>query len=1298
MATTPALNITHLEANQGSPEITENESKDILSTAVADYLVINFASDADYTFATGAGVQEWHHGQIQFTDTGVVLTAGRNIIVPDEPKLYIIDNQTAQTLTIKTSAGTQTVDVLTTEGTYVRCDGSEVYLITAGGSGGSTITSPGAMAMDPATLTDADITLSNNDLTVTHNSGSARDGVFGLRPVGGVPVYFEVSLDDVTGGANSIDVLLAPNTTDLQDSTSVSGWRGLLFGHNEATYRGDDDIEHFLGSEGRTNPTAGVNDIFNVAVDPQTGKVWIGVNDTYLDSGNPSTGANPYVTIPELVGGSWYPALNLRNVTAATFAFASDDWTYSAPTGFNEMPVEYLHRTASGVEDDVHPQYYNMVRGDERYLQNQAPQRLETDAEHGSNTSVYEPEGVHTRHTSSGTNGGVASQLPLGPGKVYAEFEVVDATSTWMLFGLVPPTWTRTNRIGDNAGDGVGYRINGSTSNEGVDTTGLTTAGVNDIVSIAIDVSTGEFWFAINDAWESGDPALGTSPSETDTNVDETWFFGITQFQTNECRALFRACDLTYDIPDGFTVLPNSTLHNTLTSRDAADAHPQYALTAGALLDDATLNALASTLKTSASIPDVFVYDTRRDSDGGAWRKRTAHTSWYNETLDTASRGATAEFPEVALIVADDNDDTLTVYDATDSSIPMWMIFDWTTSNNALGVSASATSAITAAEGFIYRGSPAEGLYWADFILDNARKINATDLYVTTQRLADRTGVAAHTVLDPAVELVSVAVRDVAAYATASTPIDPARGVPRPTVAVATDGGVSVVQPDVTVIDLTDTNGDFIDISRDDPPRMAMGYDTGTNAEVHVWSDLDAVAAGSVSATRDAHYSSTGTPDLDLLDTGMNRIAYCGRTRLAMAQDAGLTQVLEHASSPSAGMLALTTKDYATGWTIDDVRGAWLANSKTVDRSTYGNALTETGTVTEAAVATGAELNGYSGFSGSNYLSQAHDTDFDFGTGDFSIVYWYNNSSVPAQQYVFDRNGPSGGRMLSYIDPSTGVVFYTEVGAATSIVSSGAVAQADSRWHMAVLTRAGGTHEVWIDNTLHASSSLTIRDVSSTDAIVRIGASAASGALPAAQTTVSLMRISPTVPSPSQIARMYADEAPLFKDDADCLLDGTADQVDAVAYDHDQGRLYAGTSWGWSEFEGLSRAASAATAVGAPVAVSAAHGKVLRAGASSVTAEVPAQNLREEDDRNRARTDNDPSKFQRFRFTFGGGDTDAALPAGFRSWAVYHSGTLDLEGGSDDYTVTYDGLAETIVYNAAPGAGEVVVFARREIS
>ena len=42
-----------------------------------------------------------------------------------------------------------------------------------------------------------------------------------------------------------------------------------------------------------------------------------------------------------------------------------------------------------------------------------------------------------------------------------------------------------------------------------------------------------------------------------------------------------------------------------------------------------------------------------KDSDGGAWRKRTQHTSWYNETLGTSTRGTRREFPAVAVIVAE---------------------------------------------------------------------------------------------------------------------------------------------------------------------------------------------------------------------------------------------------------------------------------------------------------------------------------------------------------------------------------------------------------------------------------------------------------------------------------------------------------------------------------------------------------------------------------------------------------------------------------------------------------------------
>ena len=72
----------------------------------------------------------------------------------------------------------------------------------------------------------------------------------------------------------------------------------------------------------------------------------------------------------------------------------------------------------------------------------------------------------------------------------------------------------------------------------------------------------------------------------------------------------------------------------------------------------------------------LFVYDTRNDSDGGAWRYRTQNTSWYNERV-SSKRGARKEFPTVALLVVSEDDNrAIHIYDGDDPNLPMWMIID----------------------------------------------------------------------------------------------------------------------------------------------------------------------------------------------------------------------------------------------------------------------------------------------------------------------------------------------------------------------------------------------------------------------------------------------------------------------------------------------------------------------------------------------------------------------------------------------------------------------------------------------
>ena len=135
------------------------------------------------------------------------------------------------------------------------------------------------------------------------------------------------------------------------------------------------------------------------------------------------------------------------------------------------------------------------------------------------------------------------------------------------------------------------------------------------------------------------------------------------------------------------------------------------------------LDAVAKDISDTAV--DVFVYDTRKDSDGGAWRQRTQHTSWYNETLNTATRGSRKEFPAVAVIVAEQR--KVKIYDGDDPNLPMWMIFDDTNADGSALVSTGSSRDWTSVQmlngrlavGMGYSSTTGMGVDQVDFISDS---------------------------------------------------------------------------------------------------------------------------------------------------------------------------------------------------------------------------------------------------------------------------------------------------------------------------------------------------------------------------------------------------------------------------------------------------------------------------------------------------------------------------------------------------------------------------------------------------
>lgn len=89
-------------------------------------VVHNVASDADVTLSADQNGADL----VEVTDTGVLLTTGRNVVVDTRARLIAVRNSTAQALTVKTAAGTG-IAIAAGNGALLWGDGTNVRRLTA---------------------------------------------------------------------------------------------------------------------------------------------------------------------------------------------------------------------------------------------------------------------------------------------------------------------------------------------------------------------------------------------------------------------------------------------------------------------------------------------------------------------------------------------------------------------------------------------------------------------------------------------------------------------------------------------------------------------------------------------------------------------------------------------------------------------------------------------------------------------------------------------------------------------------------------------------------------------------------------------------------------------------------------------------------------------------------------------------------------------------------------------------------------------------------------------------------------
>jgi hypothetical protein len=244
------------------------------------------------------------------------------------------------------------------------------------------------------------------------------------------------------------------------------------------------------------------------------------------------------------------------------------------------------------------------------------------------------------------------------------------------------------------------------------------------------------------------------------------------------------------------------------------------------------------------------------------------------------------------------------------------------------------------------------------------------------------------------------------------------------------------------------------------------------------------------------------------------------------------------------------------------------------DRSVNNNDLQIIGEINKTPVAPGADLVAYSGFSENDYLVQPYNEDLDFGTGDFCVMGWFKQSPTTDFHTYLSR----GGRISIYIDASTSKLNFRVTDGTNHMNCLSASAVDNDIWTFFVGVKLDGKTYNYINGELGQVADYTTVGSLDGEFVTHIGVNHSSGARRPSD-ELALWRISATVPTADQIAKIYRDEKVLFQDGSQATLYGTSDAVTALAYDEKTELLHVGTSSGRSDFSGLRRINNTTTAI-----------------------------------------------------------------------------------------------------------------------
>ena len=363
--------------------------------------------------------------------------------------------------------------------------------------------------------------------------------------------------------------------------------------------------------------------------------------------------------------------------------------------------------------------------------------------------------------------------------------------------------------------------------------------------------------------------------------------------------------------------------------------------------------------KTSDTAVDIFVYDTSKDSDGGAWRKKATKQSWYNENV-SQRRGARKEFPAVAVIVVQSS--YVTIYDGDDPNLPMWMEF---TVNNSPGQIVFTNPTCThMLNGLLVIGTNPNATnndYWDggiklfNFISEDIRSYSGTRSMIYDMNISQRND---STVLhyDTTNVLVSPNVSAVTMFVLPNAKTDVDTGIPIPTILAATRRGISVVRDSGVVYDMEVSVGggsnyqtNSIEITKD--LKIIHNWDDRAS---NAYSFISIIPLSLLESDSSYGYEyqfrnegtygyNAGSNSLDIFDTTSTYFVDAVPTELgyfAIGSNNGLVNIQHIPQSLNnggrsglgdarfnGGMHCRIANNFNTGWMFNNIKGAFLSDT-----------------------------------------------------------------------------------------------------------------------------------------------------------------------------------------------------------------------------------------------------------------------------------------------------------------------------------------------------------------------------------